>query len=343
MSHKRLPWTWVSVGIAWLPVWALYAALIGVAHPGATLPATANATLRIVGPAAVLGFAVMRFVRRHPWPGRFTLTFVLRQVVVAIAYAVSLYVISDALEWLAHGRHALPLPGRATAVIVFGLWLYVMVASLSYAIDSTERAGRTASAAAQTRLAILRAQLQPHFLFNALHAVVHLIPRDPKNAAMAAEHVATLLRTSVEEERNLIPFADERQFVEQYLALEQLRCGDRLVATMSFDDALSEAWVPSFALQTLVENAVRHGVAPQIHPTHVEVCGTIAGPVLTLSVRDTGPGAQPGFFNAGTGLQRLQERIQAMYGADAELLVTTSPGNGFHATLRVPWEDTDAP
>ncbi|MDB4913601.1 MAG: sensor protein lytS [Gemmatimonadetes bacterium] len=336
---SRPSWTWISVGAAWVPIWALYAALVAVAHPGTSTLAAAAAALRIVGPAALLGIAVRRFVQRYPWPGRFTAAFAGRQILAALTYSLLVYMISDALEWATRHRHALPLGDRAAAILVFGLWLYIMVASLSYAIDSTERAGSAAAMTAQTRLAVLRAQLQPHFLFNALHAVVHLIPLDPKKAADAAQRVAILLRISIEEGRDLIPLSDERAFVEEYLALEQLRCGDRLIVTVDIDAAVNDALVPSFALQTLVENAIRHGVAPQVAPTHVTISAIRTPTSLLLRVSDTGPGAAPDYLEAGTGLRRLKERLSAMYGVDAGLQVKTSPDEGFEATLHVPWDD----
>ena len=111
---------------------------------------------------------------------------------------------------------------------------------------------RAEAVATSTQLAALRAQLHPHFLFNALHTVVQLIPVEPAKAAEAAEMVAGLLRTSIGEERDEVPLDDEWRFVSRYLAIEQIRFGDRLRIRSEIPPDVLDEHVPSFALQTLV-------------------------------------------------------------------------------------------
>jgi len=102
------------------------------------------------------------------------------------------------------------------------------------------------------------------------------------------------------------------------------------------DDAARDALLPSFALQTLVENAVRHGAAPRVEPTEVVVSARLAGGELTLRVRDNGAGASADQLARGTGLARLRERLAALYGKTARLDLETSPAGGFTASLVVP-------
>jgi LytS/YehU family sensor histidine kinase len=221
---------------------------------------------------------------------------------------------------------------------VLGVWLYVMVAGVAYASQAAQRAARAEALAARSQLAALRAQLNPHFLFNALHTVVQLIPLEPRRAAQAAEQLAGLLRTTVEEDRDLVTLAEERSFVERYLDIERIRFGDRLRVSVRASADADEALLPSFALQTLVENAVRHGAAPQVEPTDILVEGTVTSGVLTLSVVDTGAGIRAGHTGSGggTGLARLRERLTALYGNAASLVIAPGTGRGFSATLTVP-------
>lgn len=217
------------------------------------------------------------------------------------------------------------------------MWLYVIVAGVTYAAQAAERAARIEAIAARSQLAALRAQLNPHFLFNALHTVVQLIPSEPRRAAHAAEQIAALLRTTIEADRDIVPLGEEWAFVERYLDIERIRFGDRLQVEADLSDAARGALLPSFAVQTLVENAVRHGAAPQVEPTTIAVQGRTTGGMLTVTVRDTGAGATAAAIAAGgTGLARLRERLAALYGGRARLEWTTEPGRGFTATLVLP-------
>jgi LytS/YehU family sensor histidine kinase len=225
---------------------------------------------------------------------------------------------------------------RLVESVVIGTFVYLLVAGVFYATDATARAARAEAVAAQTQLAALRAQLHPHFLFNALHTVVQLIPLDPVRAADAASLVADLLRSAVEEQRDEITLDDEWRFVSRYLAIEQIRFGDRLVVRDGIASELLAERVPSFALQALVENAVRHGAAPRVAPTEIVVTAAGSASELTLSVRNTGD-VQPGSSNGiGTGLARLRERLAVLYGGAARLSCGPLEQGGYEAVLVVP-------
>jgi LytS/YehU family sensor histidine kinase len=224
--------------------------------------------------------------------------------------------------------------------LILGVWIYVMIAGVTYATRATERAARAEAAAARAQLAALRAQLNPHFLFNALHAVVQLIPREPARASKAAEQVASLLRTTLEEDRDLVSLGEELEFVRRYLDVESIRFGDRLSVNVDLPDAAREALVPAFSVQTLVENAVRHGAAPRVEPTTISVSGRTVNGQLTVRVHDTGAGASAADLErpGGTGIRKLRERLTALYGADARLDLSTHAGAGFTVLLHIPQE-----
>ena len=326
----------------WLPVGGLFATLMLTAHPDVSWAAALRGALRMMVVAAVLSAGVQRLTERLPWPHPFRLRFAAAHLLAAALFAVAWLLLNSLIASVFHGQAVLAVGPGVVAFLVTGVWLYVTVAGVSYATRATERAARAEAMAARAQLAVLRAQLHPHFLFNALHTVVHLIPRDPRRAAQAAEQLAGLLRTSMEEDRDLVTFAEERAFVERYLDIERIRFGDRLRVQVRVDEAAGEATLPSFALQTLVENAVRHGAAPRVEPTDVTVTASLEDGRLVVGVHDSGAGATPAQLAAGgTGLARLRERLEALYGRRGRLEVATAPGGGLAAVLVVP-QDTVA-
>jgi len=235
--------------------------------------------------------------------------------------------------------------GPGFALFLFtGIWLYLIVVAVAYANLAAQRTAKMQAHAARAQLDALRTQLHPHFLFNALHAVVQLIPTDPRGAIRAAEQLAAALRTMLDEQRDLVSLAEEWAFVERYLAIERIRFGERLEVRAQIDESARPALLPSFALQTLVENAVRHGAAPRIEPTRMTISAALVGAMLTIKVADNGAGADVRAIEdgAGTGLRRLRERLRWLYGDHARLEVASEPGGGFVAGLTVPHGVDDA-
>ena len=290
---------------------------------------------------AITVFLLYRFVRRVPWPRPFRLRFVLVHVAAAIAFTVAWLLLSIAIESLFTGslletRNGRPLRLREHPPI--SLLVYAVVVGVAYSAEARARAAHARAEAARTQLAALRAQLHPHFLFNALHSVVQLIPIDPARASHAAELVASLLRATMEEERDLVPLADEWGFVSRYLEVEHIRFGERLRVRTEMDPDLLEERVPSFALQTLVENAVRHGAAHQVAPTEIVVSAVGTDGKLTLSVRNSGERVPPvpAETGTGTGLSRLRDRLALLYGDAARVTWGAREEGGFEAVLVVP-------
>jgi Histidine kinase len=333
-------WVWLQLIIGWLPVWALYSTLLFFAHPGTPAASAIFAGLRAIAMAALLGLVVHRLTERYRWPIPMRATFAAGHLVAAVAFSACWLFLTSVVEIgfiVGHGGQ-LALATRAPLIpfLVLGIWMYTMVAGISYSMLAAQRAAHAESLAATSQLAALRAQLNPHFLFNALHTVVQLIPHEPAQATQAAERLAGLLRTSLEEERDLIPLAEEWSFVQRYLELEQVRFGDRLQTEVHMTDEALEALVPSFALQTLVENAVRHGAAPRVEPTTVRIQASVADDVLTIDVQDDGAGRDPAPPGGGTGLSRLRDRLGVLFGERATLVVQATVGRGFRSTVTAP-------
>ncbi len=333
---------WFQLLFGWVPVWALYATIIVVMH-GESVWTAIGAAARAIFAAALLSALVLRLTERLPWPRPISLTFMLAQVGAAIGFSVGWVLLTLLVESVMRLQLYFLAPNLFAPFLVLGLWLYIAVAGVSYAVRATERAARAEAIAAQSQLAALRGQLNPHFLFNALHTVVQLIPIDPVRAGTAAEQIAGLLRSTIEEDRDLVPLRDEREFVERYVELERTRFGERLQVIFEIDENTLDSLVPSFALQTLVENAVRHGAAARVEPTRVVISAQRQGRRVNLSVADNGIGADAAQLtnSAGTGIRRLRERLRVLYGADSRLDIVTEPGAGFEATMSLPQANDD--
>ncbi|HEX7938299.1 MAG TPA: histidine kinase, partial [Gemmatimonadaceae bacterium] len=145
------------------------------------------------------------------------------------------------------------------------------------------------------------------------------------------------LRSALEEDRDLISVDEEVRFVKRYWDIERMRFDDRLTGTHDVQPAARDALVPAFAIQTLIENAVRHAVTPRVEPTTVDLLARMHDGALEVVVRDSGGGAVPA-DTSGTGLKRLRERLQVLYAGKASLDVR-SDERGVVATLRIPQTD----
>jgi hypothetical protein len=307
---------------------------------GVWLPGEIQSALSTVSAGAVVAFLVYRFVRRVPWPRPFRLSFLLLNVGAAVTTSLLWLGLTIAVESLFTGSLLNTRSGNLfwSERLVMGLFLYPLIAGITYPVQAAARAARAESVAARTQLAAMRAQIQPHFLFNALHTVVQLIPLDPRRAVEAAELIADLLRATVEESRDEVTLDEEWRFVSRYLELERIRFGDRLVIRCDFAESVLEDCIPSFSLQTLVENAVRHGAARRVEPTEITVTARRSGSELVMSVRNTDDGAAAiaTATATGTGLSRLRERLGVLYGDTARLVCGPTTDSGYEAVLIVP-------
>ena len=284
-----------------------------------------------------IAFGVYRLSRVLPWPTRPPRwRFIVIHIAMVPVCVWTFLLVSNAFTLLVLG-YSTP-PRHLSGYMVLGAYLYVVIAGASYMVEATRRTARAETAAAQMQLAALRAQIHPHFLFNALHTVVQLIPINPARAMEAAELVADLLRATMEDERDVIPLREEWAFVSRYLELERIRFGERLRVHADVPPHLLDVRVPSFALQTLVENAVRHGAAPRVEPTDIAVTAAATHSEVTFSVRNNGDRAATNAVasSTGTGLNRLRERLVALHGNAATLTYGLRDDGDFEAVVVVP-------
>ena len=195
---------------------------------------------------------------------------------------------------------------------------------------------------AGARLEALRMQLNPHFLFNTLHAISTLVERDPRGVRRMIARLSELLRYTLngagEQE---VSVERELHFLHQYLEIMQVRFQGRLEIDMRAEPGVNDALVPTLILQPLVENAVKHGVSNLLEAGRIEVRVGRRGDRLLLEVRDNGPGpeATAGAAEAGggVGLRNVRERLRELYGADHDLTLTPAEGGGALASIELPF------
>ena len=245
-----------------------------------------------------------------------------------------------AVDWLSWVFITLP----------FGVAVYLCVVGIEHAsryfVEARERelqVARLSEQLAGARFAALQAQVNPHFLFNTLNTIAVLVRDDERQAAVAiVEQLSEVLRASLSSHRqNEVTLGEELDLVRQYVAIERARFSDRLRPEFIVDDGLSSALVPSFAVQTLVENAIRHGIAKQPDAGRLTVEARKDGDMLVISVMDDGLGIEPEEIRPGHGIENTRERLRALYGDKATLEVRKRPEGGTVAILKVPYHEIE--
>ena len=196
---------------------------------------------------------------------------------------------------------------------------------------------------AEAELRALRAQISPHFIYNALTAIASSVHTDPARARELLLDFADFTRYSFRKHGQFTTLAEELRSIDKYLVLERARFGERLQVTLQIAPEVLSVAVPVFVLQPLVENAVRHGLENKAGPGHISIVAADAGPVCQISVEDDGVGMDPQHARAnlagregGIGLANVDERLRAVFGPDYGLLVETAPGAGTKVSLRIP-------
>ncbi len=342
--------------LAWLPLLLIY--LIAVETDGDwnrrfSLWSALHGTLRNMGPQFALllllwpiagwmqvrGFGAVRQIANHAG--------------LALLFAMAWY----ALLWLwifVESGFTAAEQARGNWFIwqlQFGMLAYAAAAGGFAAYRAVQRARAQGEAAAQAQallarseLAALRNKLNPHFLFNTLHSILALVRKDAKRAEAALFTFSEMLRYLLDTERSgddQVLLRDELAFTEQYLALEAIRLGERLVVRWQVDDEALSSSIPALTVQPLVENSIKHAFNPRSEPGTLCVAVRLAGERLHIEIADDGPGvALPadGALPPGTGLglPTVARRLALRYGAAASFKVVSRPGAGFKVELELP-------
>ncbi len=225
---------------------------------------------------------------------------------------------------------------------------YWAIVGLSHALDfhreSQER--ELASAQLETKLAeaqlqALQRQLHPHFLFNTLHTISALMHRDTEAADAMLARLSDLLRLTLDRVgTQQVSLKDELDFLHKYLDIERTRFADRLQVSTEIEPETLDASVPNLVLQPLVENALRHGLAPKIGGGQVEIIARRLGDELQLVVRDNGAGLSTDAkhaFESGVGLSNTRSRLQHLYAGRHRFEFHTPLGGGLAVTIQIPF------
>ena len=348
---------WLSYALAWVNLAALYCVVFLVTGQDSVVRAIA-AALAYVTPMALLGTGALAVFRRLDWSAEHRLRFLAIHAVLGLAFGLATTTSNHLFFELLHAING-SLFREPTFNLEYYTWetlmgvlIYGTLAGLCYAVllhrrmrEEEARAARALALQTEAELRALRSQLNPHFLFNTLHSLLALVRDDPARAEEALEQFGDLLRYTLDTQKNgeVVPLGEELAFVENYLALESLRLGERLRLDVAIDDGTRDERVPAFCLQPLVENAIRHAIAPRAAGGRLTLRVARETGRLLIAVADDGPGTEPERLarSAGLGLRLVRERLATRYGDRARLDVATSPGHGFRATLSLPADGED--
>lgn len=343
---------WTLYAAAWLPMLAAY---FGAIMAGGDTPRDAFLlALHNVLPAALAGTGVVIACARMPWGSRGRAAFFIIHTVLAIAYSLAwcggmivTRTIAESL-WMGRARMFVLTFDELRWQLGAGVLLYITIAAMRYVgevgnrlREQEARAARSEALRARAEMQALRAQINPHFLFNTLHSLLELVSAGDGRAEEAIERFGALLHRTIDVRQSAaddVPLREEIQLVRDYLWIEQLRLGTRLVAEIDVDDDALSARVPSFVLQPLVENAVKHAASTRVAATSIRVRAARERDMLLLWVEDDGPGAilEQVERAPGAGLRLVRGRLEARYGDSEWMRITTAPGAGFRVAIALP-------
>jgi sensor histidine kinase YesM len=372
---RKLPLPGIFVAWTLWGVWSAQQSILAAILSGQSVPVrTSPLSLTIISASfwALITPLVMLVTRRI----RDGIAATPSRMMVHVLVFLCVHVTDVTIYWLATNwltPTARPFLPMLFSLVTFNALTYTVVAVVITALDSQEslRSRQTRESQLEAQLAMaqfhaLRAQLHPHFLFNALNAVSSLIHSDPQRADRMLSRVSELLRTAIATaSQPEIPLMDEMEFNRRYLDVERMRYGDRLDVRIDIAGETFDALVPNMLLQPLVENAVRHGIAPHAGNGRVEVRATRRGKQLYIVVRDTGTGFDieqdesasiangTGVFanensesqsrgprTGGVGLSTTRARLRKLYGDDQQLMLVNVEG-GFEVQVTVPFHVRD--
>lgn len=233
----------------------------------------------------------------------------------------------------------------------YGVLMYWSIVFVVHAVDyyrqyrmEEKHAADLKTQLVESQLQALKMQLQPHFLFNTLNAISVLIKKEPALAQKMIIRLGDLLRLTLERgSENVVTLMQELEFLNTYLAIEKVRFGDRLTVKMHIDNRALPLKVPTFVLQPLVENAVRHGIAKRSGAGWIEIAAVVNTKTLELHVIDGGKKSgktKKNIEGFGVGLENTRSRLKQLYNTKATLRMEENTMNGYSTTMIIPLDKT---
>jgi LytS/YehU family sensor histidine kinase len=317
---------WLIYAGAWIMIAASHFSFF-LTHLGQSFFEAFKGAVFNIGPGAVFGIVIVMACRRLPWSQNRRRVFILVHLLL-----LSLYV---------------ALWGFIERATFSAVLIYVSIAGVVYAIQANERlrieeARATQAENLRTRaeLEALRSQLNPHFLFNTLHSLMALVRHNPPAAEDALEKLALLLRHTLvaKQDAEDVLFSEELDFIQNYLALEQIRLGNRLRFEEVIGADTLTCLLPPLTLQPLVENSVKHSIAVRPEGGLLRLTAQRRDGWLLLEVYDDGPGAELEELDTstGSGLKITQQRLKIRFGDTASFKVITQSQKGFAVRMAIP-------
>jgi sensor histidine kinase YesM len=224
------------------------------------------------------------------------------------------------------------------SALYFGINFYLIVEQQADQMHALEHQASSA------QLAMLRYQLNPHFLFNTLNSISTLVLlKQTERANIMLSRLASFLRYTLANEPTAhVTLAQEVETLKLYLEIEKMRFDERLRTHFEIDPRVAKARLPSLLLQPLVENAIKYAVTPQEEGADITLSARLAGERVQISVSDTGPGlienkSRP-TLSTGVGLANIKERLAQAYGPDQRFEARSNPGHGFSVEIEIPFQ-----
>ena len=340
MTTRRVPKASALYWICQIAGWSAYLAYVLVGYlvyakthqPGDIVSIVLFCTIVPI----LMTHGLRRWMYLHGWADLRERRRKVRQFASAIVLAVIVTVAVGVANGVAHGRVWIPTDGMFWMLLAywwafgFWMWFYEMA-------HQRRRRNELELIARDAQLRALRAQLNPHFLFNSLNSVRSLIAENPQRAASMVTGLSDILRYSLASDRSdTVPLADELSVIEEYLSVERMRFEERLRVERTIEPRTLTVPVPPMIIQTLVENAVKHGIAASSGGGFVRVDARVRDGLLDVIVSNNGP-FKPPVDGEGYGLQNAIERLRLLYGGRASLMIEAD-GDRTVASLTLPVE-----
>jgi hypothetical protein len=297
---------------------------------------------------ALLSIPAIALARRFPIERQRWRRSVMVHVLASLLFSVAYIALRGAIATWQAGTANLSFDQSFRALLVktwhFNLLVFWVIVAVGHAFDYAKRFRERELRAAdlekrltEARLQALQMQLNPHFLFNTLHAISSLMHQDVDAADRMLVQLSDLLRRALEStDTQEVSLREELDFLSRYSEIEQTRFGDRLRIDMNIAPETLDALVPNLVLQPLLENAIRHGIEPHARPGRIKVEANRNGSFLQLQVQDNGGGLNGGVIE-GVGLANTRARLHQLYGERQQFALANAPEGGALVQVTLPF------